>query len=138
MNELAARYQKDMIVAEVSSGFTLEDYQAYEQLPPDRRKGMAAKPEVTKKVPYPMTPQGQRDFMRDLIYGLHQIQGNRGRGFIYWGPEWIPVPGSQWATEEAVLYMGETGPGGNEWANQALFDYEGNALPALKVIRDTK
>ncbi len=28
------------------------------------------------------------------------------------------------------------GPGGNEWANQALFDYDGNALPALAVIRD--
>jgi arabinogalactan endo-1,4-beta-galactosidase len=31
--------------------------------------------------------------------------------------------------------MEETGPGGNEWANQALFDYDGNALPALEVIR---
>ncbi|MCM1552954.1 MAG: arabinogalactan endo-1,4-beta-galactosidase, partial [Butyrivibrio sp.] len=31
---------------------------------------------------------------------------------------------------------GEKGPGGNEWANQALFDYEGNALPALEAIRD--
>ena len=27
---------------------------------------------------------------------------------------------------------------GNEWANQALFDYEGNALPTLKLIRDFK
>lgn len=26
--------------------------------------------------------------------------------------------------------MNEKGPGGNEWANQALFDYDGNALPA--------
>jgi len=23
-------------------------------------------------------------------------------------------------------------PGGNEWANQCIFDYEGNATPALK------
>ena len=26
----------------------------------------------------------------------------------------------------------------DEWANQALFDYEGNALPTLKLIRDFK
>ena len=32
--------------------------------------------------------------------------------------------------------MSEKGPGGNEWANQALFDYDGNALPALEAIRD--
>lgn len=32
--------------------------------------------------------------------------------------------------------MNEKGPGGNEWANQALFDYDGNALPSLSVIRE--
>ena len=38
--------------------------------------------------------------------------------------------------EEALSYIQEKGPGGNEWANQALFDYDGNALPALETIRD--
>ena len=33
-------------------------------------------------------------------------------------------------------YIHEKRPGGNEWANQALFDFEGHALPALDVIRD--
>lgn len=138
MNDLAGRYRKDMIVAEVSAGFTLEDYQAYEQLPDDKRKGMAAKPQVTRQVPYPMTPEGQSRFMQDFIEVLHKVEGNRGKGFIYWGPEWIPVPGSEWAGEEAIRYMKEKGPGGNEWANQALFDYDGNALPALEVIRDAR
>jgi len=27
---------------------------------------------------------------------------------------------------------------GNEWANRALFDYQGNALPALEVVKDYK
>jgi arabinogalactan endo-1,4-beta-galactosidase len=52
------------------------------------------------------------------------------------GPAWIPVPGCGWANEESLKYIQDPGPGGNEWANQALFDYDGNALPALKVIRD--
>lgn len=134
LDAIALRFHKDLIVAEVSTGFTLEDYQQYEQLPPDQRKGMATKPEIAAKVPYPMTPQGQSDFMQDLMEKISQVPDGRGKGFIYWEPAWIPVPGSQWATEEAIAYMKEKGPGGNEWANQALFDYEGRTLPALETI----
>lgn len=136
MNDIALRFHKDMIVTETSTGFTLEDYQQYEKLPPEKRKGMATKPEVAAKVPYPMTPQGQCDFMQDMMELISQVPENRGKGFVYWEAAWIPVPGSQWASEEAIAYMEEKGPGGNEWANQALFDYEGRALPALKTIRD--
>ncbi len=34
--------------------------------------------------------------------------------------------------------MNDPGPCGNEWANQALFDYEGRPLPALDVIKEFK
>lgn len=67
---------------------------------------------------------------------LKSVPGQLGAGFFYWEPAWLPVPGSGWATEAALAYTGEPGPGGNEWANQALFDYAGNALPALESIRD--
>lgn len=136
MADLAGRYHKDMIVAEVSTGFTLEDYASYERLPPERRKGMAANARLAAAVPYPMTPEGQSRFMEELMERIRAVPEHRGRGFVYWEPAWIPVPGSGWATEAALAYTGEKGPGGNEWANQALFDYEGNALPALDVIRD--
>lgn len=136
MNDMADRYHKDMIVAEVSTGFTLEDYKDYEKLPDEKRKGMATKPELAEKVPYPMSPEGQSDFMRDLMELIKNISDGRGKGFIYWEAAWIPVPGSEWASEEAIRYMKEKGPGGNEWANQALFDYDGNALPALETIRE--
>ncbi len=138
MDDLAERYQKDLLIAEVSTGFSLKDYQQFEKLPGDKRKGMAAKAEVTKNVPYPMTPKGQGQMMKDLMELLHKVRDGRGKGFIYWGAEWIPVPGSMWASESAIAYMKESGPGGNEWANQALFDYCGNALPALQVIRDAE
>lgn len=136
MQDLALRYHKDMIVAEVSTGFTLEDYADYEKLAPEERKGMATKQELAEKVPYPMTPEGQSAFMRDIMALLRDIPENRGKGFVYWEPAWLPVPGCGWANEAALAYTGEQGPGGNEWANQALFDYDGNALPALKTIRD--
>lgn len=134
--DLAGRYGKELIIAEVSTGFTMEDYARYEKLEKENRKGMATKPELARKVPYPMSPEGQSAFMLDLMNLLESVPGGKGVGFFYWEPAWIPVPGSQWATEAALAYTGEKGPGGNEWANQALFDYEGNALPALKTIRD--
>ena len=136
MNDMAKRYKKDMIVAEVSTGFTLDDYKEYEKLLDDERKGMATKPELAAKVPYPMSPEGQSDFMKDLMELISNVEDGRGKGFIYWEPAWIPVPSSEWASKEAIIYMQEKGPGGNEWANQALFDYDGNALPALKTIKE--
>lgn len=132
MKDMARRYGKKIIVAEVSMGFSVEDYRRYEGLDEKELKGMATKEEVTKALEYPMTPEGQADFMADVIRRIREVEG--GLGFFYWEPGWIPVPGCGWATEAALEYTGEKGPGGNEWANQALFDYEGNALPALDVI----
>ncbi|MDO5538912.1 MAG: glycosyl hydrolase 53 family protein [Eubacteriales bacterium] len=136
MNDIALRYHKDLVVAEVSMGYTMEDYREYEQLEQNDRKGMATRPELVEKIDYPMTTQGQSDFMRDILEVIRDVPEGRGKGFFYWEPAWIPVPGSGWATSDACEYIGEAGPGGNEWANQALFDYRGNVLPALKVIRD--
>lgn len=136
MYDIARRYGKPLIVAEVSMGYTMEDYQAWEQLPPEKRKGMATRPELVSKIQYPMTPEGQCGFMEDLLQVIAGVPDGLGRGFIYWEPAWLPVPGSQWANDCAFAYIQEPGPGGNEWANQALFDYDGNALPTLDCIRD--
>ncbi len=136
MNDLAVRYGKELVIAEVSMGFTMEDYGIYEKLAENGRKGYATKPELVEKLQFPMSKKGQADFMKALFSVMDQVPQNRCRGFFYWEPAWIPVPGSGWANEEALRYIEEKGPGGNEWANQALFDYNGQSLPALEVIRD--
>ena len=99
---------------------------------------MATKPALCEKVPFAMTKEGQCEFMKAFLTAVEQVPDNMGRGFFYWEPAWLPVAGSGWATKAALEYIKEAGPCGNEWANQALFDYEGNALPALQVIRDYK
>ena len=136
LNDMARRYGKDLIVVETSTGFTTEDYAVHEGLRPSERKGMATKPELVAKVQHPMTVQGQCDFLRDLVTRIRRVEGGRGKGFFYWEPAWIPAKGLGSATEAGLRYTGERGPGGNEWANQALFDFDGNALPSLEVIRD--
>lgn len=149
MKDIVQRYQKDLVIAEVSMGYTMEDYASYEKLSPEERKGYATRRELVEKIEYPMTREGQANFMLDFLTRISRVGyadshmesgedagGGVCEGFFYWEPAWIPVPGSGWATPESLEYIKESGPCGNEWANQALFDYDGYVLPALKTIRD--
>lgn len=135
MNDIAKRYGKDLIVTEVSMGYTMEDYKEYEKLDHKSRKGMATKQELVNQIEYSMTPEGQAHFMQDVMKRISNVADGKGKGFYYWEPAWIPVEGSGWANEASLKYIEDKGPGGNEWANQALFDYRGNALPAFDVIK---
>lgn len=138
MNDIAKRFNKDLIIAEVSMGFTMDSYQEYEKLADSERKGYATKPELVEKIDYPMTIEGQADFTKDFLNRVANVVDDHGKGFFWWEPAWIPVQGSGWATPASLKYMNDPGPCGNEWANQALFDYDGNVLPALDVIKNFK
>ena len=110
MNDIAKRYGKDLIVAEVSMGYTMEDYKAYEKLSDSERKGYATKPSLVEKIEYPMTVQGQCDFMEDFLNRVSHIEGGKGKGFFYWEPAWIPVAGSGWATPRFLKVHSGSGP----------------------------
>lgn len=138
MNDIVRVFGKELIIAEVSMGFTMEDYKEYEKLEDSERRGYATRPELVENIDYPMTIQGQIDFTKDFLNRLANVVEDKGCGFFWWEPAWIPVPGSGWAKPVALDYIHEKGPCGNEWANQALFDYDGNALPTWDVIRDFK
>ena len=138
MNDIAKRFGKELIIAEVSMGYTMEDYKDYEKLEDSERKGYATRPALVEKIDYPMTIQGQVDFTKDFLNRVSNVVNGLGMGFFWWEPAWIPVPGSGWATPASLKYMNDPGPCGNEWANQALFDYDGNALPTWEDIRDFK
>lgn len=135
MHDLARRYGKEMIVAEVSTGFSMEDYAAWEKLEPEQRKGMATKPELAARVPYPMTPEGQSAFVQAVMETIRGVPDGRGKGFVYWEPAWIPVPGCGWASSYSADYDPDDARvycGGSACDNQALFDAEGNPLESLK------
>lgn len=156
LKDLATRYHKQMVIAEVSMGHSMKDYRSYE-LPAqnkgaaitesardkgataatesvDELKGMATKEELIKNLDYPMTPEGQAEFMKHLNRVIDSVPDGLCRGYYYWEPAWIPVPGCGWASEASLKYIHDKGPCGNEWANQALFDYEGNALAGLNNL----
>lgn len=126
MNDISERYHKDVIVTETAYGFTTDS----------NGDNTIFTRELCKDVPYPPSPEGQKNFLQDLSARLRHVKNNRGKGFFYWEPEWIPARGVSWATKAGRLYIGDPSEGGNTWSNQALFDFSGNALPALRAMKN--
>ncbi|MFB8736290.1 glycosyl hydrolase 53 family protein [Bacillus sp. SL00103] len=85
---------------------------------------------------YPALPQGQASFIRDLSEKISQVKNNRGERILLLGTaldssERRPVVKSIWAS----FYIQTTGTVGNAWENQAMFDFNGKALPSLDVFK---
>lgn len=127
MNDISKRYNKEVMVVETAYGFTTDHLNG---------SAMIFSEQLAQNVIYEPNPSGQMEFLRDLMTQIKQVHNEKGRGFFYWEPDWIPVTGSTWATKEGRAYIGDKAKGGNSWANQALFDFNGNALPALKMMKE--
>jgi arabinogalactan endo-1,4-beta-galactosidase len=67
---------------------------------------------------WPTSPEGQAAFLRDVARAVADAPEGRGLGVLWWYPESVPVP-STWT-----------------WCDgeNALFDREGRALPALRML----
>lgn len=70
---------------------------------------------------FPASPEGQRDYLQRLKEIITDV--NDGIGFCYWGAEW-------------VSYKGATATNGSTWENQALWNFNMRALPAIEVFKD--
>lgn len=127
MNDISHRCQKDVMIAETSIGYTLEDLGC---------KGTVYTAEQEQATGYPATPEGQRDFLKDLYQTVRSVKNSRGIGVFYWEPAWLPIPGCTWGNQKGCEYMNDSVEAGNAMANQALFDARGNANVALLALRD--
>jgi arabinogalactan endo-1,4-beta-galactosidase len=66
---------------------------------------------LKSRPPFPETPEGQRDFLDEVNRLVMNTPNNRGKGIFWWEPVWPDGRGSR-----------------------GMFDYEGNALPAVAVF----
>ncbi len=73
-----------------------------------------------KNMDWPVTPEGQQQFLADVVRAVRETPGGRGRGVVYWYPEAIPVKGLK------VWNGGAT----------ALFDASGEPLPAIQAFTE--
>ncbi|WP_428937555.1 glycoside hydrolase family 53 protein [Fontivita pretiosa] len=103
LRELIQTYDKDVLIAEVAYPWKPTDD------PPDPNRR------------WPLTPQGQAQFVRDLMQVLRTAPNSRVIGVAWWYPESIPVAGL------------------GIWKNgaMALFDETGQPLPAMEQFRSS-
>lgn len=119
LDDLVERYSKDVVVVETSYAHR-----------PDGPAGTTTifGPDHVEPGGFPATVQGQQDFLVALMQRLATVPGKRGLGIVYWEPGWLPVQGTSWASHAGMVYGDDVADPGNPWANQALFDFDGNAL----------
>ena len=132
IKDIIKTYRKRVIITETSYPFTLEDYK--EDIPEDERIKSPIKGEAISKYIFGISKEAQSKYIKCIAKIVNKI--DYLDGFIYWGSELIPSKGSFWATYEGISYMNGTPLIGNEWANQAVFDYEGNSLKILDTIKN--
>jgi arabinogalactan endo-1,4-beta-galactosidase len=99
--QTAARFHKDIVIVETA--YPWKDGQRWSS-----RKNMA----------WPISAEGQKQFLADLISAVRETPEGHGLGVIYWHPESVPArnAGANW-----------------NGGDMSLFDGTGNALPGIGV-----
>lgn len=115
MNDVSAKYNKDVIAVETAFGYTLEDA--------DFEKNNFGTNEE-KVGGYKATVQGQATGLRDVMATVASVNDNRGLGIFYWAPDWVLNEKVGW----------KSNGGGNGWDNLTLFDTKGNALESMDTF----
>ena len=84
------------------------------------------------RIPFPITKEGQVDYLKKLL----QLCVDIGVDYaFYWEPCWILLPHNGWAKPAGQIYCGlEPSDADNDWANETLFDFEGEATPGVEVF----
>jgi arabinogalactan endo-1,4-beta-galactosidase len=101
LRETIEHYHKDIMVVETG-------YPARE-----RRLTEAQQKVMT----WPMTPEGQKQFLEDVIDAVKSAPEGHGIGVNYWHPETIPGPGTR-----------------PSYDPNSTFDADGEPLPAMSVM----
>src|SRR6185369_10536041 len=83
--DLAARYGKQVLVAETAYGFTTDEN--------DHEPNIFT-PALAAAGGWPATPQGQAEALRDLFNTVAAIP--QALGVFYWEPTWTAVEGAGW------------------------------------------
>jgi arabinogalactan endo-1,4-beta-galactosidase len=115
LESISTKYNKEVIVVETASAFTLEEG-------PDGGNNIFSEKEVATGG-FKATVQGQATAMREIMNVTANVTNGLGRGIFYWEPTWLAVEGIGWATGKS-----------NGWKNQTMFDYEGNTLDSMDVF----
>jgi arabinogalactan endo-1,4-beta-galactosidase len=117
LDDIAKRYGRDIVVVETAYPFTAENNDYCENVI------------TTQASPgYPFTPHGQARMLADVMAIVRAVPNGRGLGIMWWEATWTAVPGNGWDPAKPSC--------GNNWENQALFDYQDRPLPAMGLFSE--
>lgn len=125
LNYLASTYGKDVCIVETAYAWTTADGDGIGNV-------FINGDDIT--CGYPATVEGQFEFMNDLESIILNVPNDKGIGYFYWEPEWVPVAGGTYASDAGVAYKNDTVTPSNTWDNMTLFDFSGNALSSIKIL----
>jgi arabinogalactan endo-1,4-beta-galactosidase len=114
LNSIATLYDKDIIIVEFAYPFTLANDDFLDNIVIDEGQLTPG---------YQATPEGQRVMTRKIMNIVSEIPDDHGLGVFYWDATWTAVDGNGWDPTDPSS--------GNGWENQALFDFDDEALSAL-------
>jgi arabinogalactan endo-1,4-beta-galactosidase len=115
LDDIAQRYNKDIIVVETAYAFTSDDKDNYENII-----------RFQECPGYPFTPEGQAKILADIMAIVRAVPNGHGLGIMWWDATWTAVPGNGW--DPSVPSSG------NNWENQALFDFQSYPLLAMSLF----
>ncbi|NOU58927.1 glycoside hydrolase family 53 protein [Marinifilum caeruleilacunae] len=110
INNYQIQFSRKVIIAETAYPFTLKWN--------DHTTNIIGEASQLILPDYPATPEGQKQFL-DKIKDICIETNNMG--FCYWGAEYVAFQ------EPGTLH-------GSSWENQALFDFNNEALPAVESL----
>jgi arabinogalactan endo-1,4-beta-galactosidase len=116
VSDMRSRYGKPVVIAETAYPFTLDnaDFET---------NSINSSSQLTSG--YPATWTGQYNNFRDV---LAAARAGGAIGVFYWEPTWVATPGNGW---DPTNISGS----GDGWDNMALFNWTGNANPALALFK---
>jgi len=112
LTTLALTHNKEIVVAETAYPFTLEWN--------DWTNNIVGEEEQLILPGFPASTDGQRAFIQSLRNMIEEIPN--GKGLCYWGAELIAWKGNQ-------------ANNASPWENQALFNFQNQALPAMGELK---
>jgi arabinogalactan endo-1,4-beta-galactosidase len=111
MEQLKTLFQKNIVIAETAYPFTFGWNDYTNNIIGDNSQILSD---------YNATPSGQLAYLTALKSIIDKNEA--GYGLCYWGAEW-------------VAFKGNTATNGSSWENQALWDFNYKALPALDIYK---
>jgi arabinogalactan endo-1,4-beta-galactosidase len=96
LNDIAERYQKDIILVETAYPFA--------QISDDTMDDVIR---FQTTDGYPATPEGQKKMLADIMTVLRAVPNGRFLGLFWWDATWTAVPGNGWDPARATS--------GNHW-----------------------